>query len=303
MISRKYETGDKVGPLNIIFLSRNKNNTKKAIFKCPFCKEPFEAYICNVKTGKTKSCGCATSEMISSKLKKDVTNHRFSHLTALYDTQKIQNGHSVWHCKCDCGNETDVPLSNLESGNTTTCGKTKECIYAKQKASQSALDLVGKRFGKLLVIKELYRKNNKVYWECQCDCGTKHVVRTTKSLQNSNFASCGCEHSVGEAAISHLLDKKHIRYYREVTISGCINPETGYSLRFDFYVPDYDCYIEYNGKQHYVCTNAGWNDKQHFEDTILRDKIKYNFCKQNDIRLEYITYLEDIEDRLEDILL
>lgn len=29
---------------------------------------------------------------------------------------------SVWHCKCECGNECDVILSNLTCGHTTSCG-------------------------------------------------------------------------------------------------------------------------------------------------------------------------------------
>lgn len=42
------------------------------------------------------------------------------------DRRNTQN-RPYWHCKCDCGNEVDVLLTNLQSGNTTSCG----CINSK----------------------------------------------------------------------------------------------------------------------------------------------------------------------------
>ena len=54
------------------------------------------------------------------------------------------------------------------------------------------VDLTGKRFGKLTVLKKLDKvKNNSRLWLCKCDCGkTKEV--TTRDLNNHRVASCGC---------------------------------------------------------------------------------------------------------------
>lgn len=53
-------------------------------------------------------------------------------------------------------------------------------------------NLVGKRFGKLLVIKELdERRNNGVLWECVCECGGK-AKRTTGELNAGRRLTCGC---------------------------------------------------------------------------------------------------------------
>lgn len=58
------------------------------------------------------------------------------------------------------------------------------------------LDLTGQKFGKLTVLKESKeRKNGLVTWECECECGTKPFLATTKYLrsQRSDFIkSCGC---------------------------------------------------------------------------------------------------------------
>lgn len=54
-------------------------------------------------------------------------------------------------------------------------------------------DLVGRRFGRLLVIEALSErsKNGCVLWRCKCDCGNEHIVMT-QNLTNGNTQSCGC---------------------------------------------------------------------------------------------------------------
>jgi len=53
------------------------------------------------------------------------------------------------------------------------------------------IDLAGKRFGRLVVIKEARRKNKIALWECQCDCGKISIVYGG-NLRMGYTASCGC---------------------------------------------------------------------------------------------------------------
>jgi hypothetical protein len=53
-------------------------------------------------------------------------------------------------------------------------------------------DLVGKRFGRLTVLKDTGdRRNRKVLWECICDCGKTAIVRSIQ-LTGGKTKSCGC---------------------------------------------------------------------------------------------------------------
>lgn len=52
------------------------------------------------------------------------------------------------------------------------------------------IDLTGQRFGKLIVLRECYRKKN-VYWLCACDCGNQTTVMGV-SLRNGHTTSCSC---------------------------------------------------------------------------------------------------------------
>lgn len=54
-------------------------------------------------------------------------------------------------------------------------------------------DLTGQRFGKLVVVRSISERGRRgdVVWECQCDCGGRKRVLTTR-LTNGDTRSCGC---------------------------------------------------------------------------------------------------------------
>ena len=101
-----------------------------------------------LKTGDTLSCGCYQKELMTLLNFKDISGQRFGRLVALErgeDYISPKNEHLVqWICKCDCGNITTVVRGSLTSGSTTSCG-----CYNNEK---DVPNLVGKRFGKLLVL-------------------------------------------------------------------------------------------------------------------------------------------------------
>lgn len=53
------------------------------------------------------------------------------------------------------------------------------------------IDLAGKKFGRLTVIKRIYNNKNATYWLCKCECGKEKIIRGT-SLTSNNTKSCGC---------------------------------------------------------------------------------------------------------------
>ncbi|MCD8126759.1 MAG: hypothetical protein LUD82_04575 [Clostridiales bacterium] len=58
---------------------------------------------------------------------KDISGQHFRMLTALYPTEKRdRNGTVIWHCRCDCGQEVDVPYEDLVYGQIISCGCRKK---------------------------------------------------------------------------------------------------------------------------------------------------------------------------------
>lgn len=52
-------------------------------------------------------------------------------------------------------------------------------------------EMVGERFGRLIVIEKDHNQNRGTYWKCQCDCGNIKSVRGDH-LQGGKTKSCSC---------------------------------------------------------------------------------------------------------------
>ena len=84
---------------------------------------------------------------------KNEIGNTYTYLTVLSRAENTKDGRAQWLCECKCGNQVVVMGKHLRSGNTKSCG-----CYQKEKATESNLlrggNLIGKRFGKLVVLKE-----------------------------------------------------------------------------------------------------------------------------------------------------
>lgn len=109
-----------------------------------------------------------------------------------------------------------------------------------------------------------------------------------------------CSISKGVEKICKILDNNKIEYKIEQTIPGCIS-EKNMLLRFDVYIPILNTYIEYDGEQHFRPVEI-WGGKETFLSTKKRDKIKNDFCKKKKINLYRISYKENIDDKIEQLL-
>jgi hypothetical protein len=75
---------------------------------------------------------------------------------------------------------------------------------------QNKIDLAGKRFARLLVIREspCRDRQGNVVWLCQCDCGRTTEVRGYH-LRNGGVSSCDCLRKERAAAANSIVQFKH----------------------------------------------------------------------------------------------
>lgn len=96
-----------------------------------------------------------------------------------------------------------------------------------------------------------------------------------------------CNNSKGEILISNILKEYNIKYISQYRIDGCINPKTNRKLPFDFYLPNKNICIEFDGEQHFKQSKRF---KTKLEDIQYRDNIKTEYCINNGIKLLRISY-------------
>ena len=109
-------------------------------------------------------------------------------------------------------------------------------------------------------------------------------------------ASCHfCSMSKGEREIRVFLEEEQIPFEQQKKFDGCVYKS---SLFFDFYLPEYNMCIEFQGEQHYFPVDFSYTPtlekKEHakkvFHENQIRDQIKRDFCKNNNIKLLEISY-------------
>ena len=124
----------------------------------------------------------------------ELTGQIFGSLVVLRKGTTI-NKYTRWVCKCACGNEVEIRTNVLRTGKVQRCPAcsrkyTTEILIENNKSR--VLDLVGKRFGRLTVIKKAESKpDGRVRWLCKCDCGKEKII-LGQLLRDGMTQSCGC---------------------------------------------------------------------------------------------------------------
>lgn len=122
-------------------------------------------------------------------------------------------------------------------------------------------DIVGQKFGRLVVLNESQRAGSVTKWKCVCDCGKQVYVYRGK-LISGHTKSCGCIVETLQGLSKHRLYK------------------TWWGIKERCNSPKSTNYFNYGAKG--ITMNQGWNDFKTFydwamnhgyEDTLTIDRI------------------------------
>lgn len=205
-------------------------------------------------------------------------------------------------CKCDCGKYTVVNHQDFKEGRVKSCG-----CYSKEVRSE-----IGKK--SFIDFSKPENNNNPFYeyieptdkrfswsdcvvWKVKCrKCGAeyfsipKELISTT-GAKRMNPCKCWKTFSVGVHKIITILEANNISYEMEKKFDTCLSPK-GCELPFDFFLPDYNILIEYDGQQHFQIA-FGQSEKKLIKQQEY-DKIKNEWCKNNNIVLIRIPYYQKV---------
>lgn len=133
-------------------------------------------------------------------------------------------------------------------------------------------NLTNQKFGRLLVVSKFGSKNNKVYWNCICDCGN-NVLVTTSNLKCNKIKSCGC-------LKSEILTKRNIKHNQRNTKLYDIWK----TIKQRCFNPNCNSYHNYGGRGITICENwkdnynsfYQWSIENGYKEGLTIDRIDNN---------------------------
>lgn len=177
-------------------------------------------------------------------------------------------------------------ISNFINGKG--CPKCNIENHSKQYALsiEEVIERISKLGGKLMNsedYKHITKKNLKIACP-NCEEIFTTSLRNFTQHEGQLCPKCSKKESVGEFKIKTYLESNNINFISQKWFADCrdINP-----LPFDFYLPDNNVCIEFDGRQHYEETK--WSHNR-LEYTQKHDHIKTIYCEENGITLIRIPY-------------
>lgn len=238
-------------------------------YQCQFCHTPKEIV---TKSNYWKILKAAANS------KKELLKYTNTSEAALFKCQK-------------CGSEfSRQPLRFL---------KNQSCPVCEARVESPTLEMVKQRLleiGNFTLVKEDQYKNLHSKILLRHDCGFVWSTKLSKVYNGATFCpKCSKRVSRGERAILGYLDEHNIDY----VFQWKRNIE-GHNLYFDFYLPDNNMAIEFQGEQHYAPVDWFGGQKD-YETRIQRDNYKKDWCQKNNIKLLEISWknFENIHEILE----
>lgn len=184
----------------------------------------------------------------------------------------------------DCGHEYHVIPNNIQQGNGCA-----ECDKHKKRSHNDFVEHVYELVEEEYEVMSEYINSETHIIVKHNKCGNSYLVKP------SNFSSgrrCPrCRASKGEKKIEEILKGLNISYLPEYRFLEC---KYKYTLPFDFLIEG-KVLIEYDGDFHFVPARYS-NDKElmieKLKETQIKDKIKNQYCIDNNIPLIRIPYWE-----------
>jgi len=191
-----------------------------------------------------------------------------------YSIDDIKTAHSIINITCPIHGEFKQSINSHKNGNG--CNK---CYTNNRKTLDKFINEANTTHNKKYDYSLSEYVNNNTNLIIICPNHGKFIQKP-----RTHLSGCGCptcNESKGEKMIRELLINRGINFIPQYKFSECKHVN---ELPFDFYLPNYNICIEYQGKQHFQPVEH-FGGKEYFNLIVKRDKIKEEYCLLNNIQL------------------
>ena len=201
----------------------------------------------------------------------------------------------VHHCITHNINWSALPTNVLKGCGCPQCWRDRKREVLLKGHKQYITDV--KKVNENIQPIEHYIDSYTPIWH-QCNkCGAKFKTIPHNMLIRGRCPVCNL--SINEEIIKSWLCNNGITNIPQYRFDDCRDK---HPLPFDFYVPDYNLCIEYDGEQHFMPINFSGNGEE-FSNRQLKiiqyhDSLKTEYCNKNNINLLRISYQENVEKSL-----
>lgn len=283
-----YDYCNKLGYTPVSTIEDYKNSNSKLSYICPLHGQQTTT-LNHVSAGNgCKYCGYNKT---SQKQTKDINTviktveDKGSTLLNPEDYKTARKSNLMITCS-DCGK---IYFTNYETIKKSPC-HCKECsnnqISISNRMSPDEVKRIIDDLGVTVLNIDEYKGVKEKNLIVVCPICGKSFKQNLALLQSGTIYCNNCKkHSIGEARVEQILLDNDIQYKPQKTFEDLYDERP---LLFDFYLPDYNTCIEFDGPQHY---RPVFGEKS-FQKTIKHDKMKNKYCEDNNIRLIRIPYYE-----------
>ena len=195
-----------------------------------------------------------------------------------------------------CPNGHNIKMSWKRFENGRRCPHCSERSWINRKKNiESINEIISKEGYKFL--EEYTTAKTKM----KCSCPNGHIFEINWNNFKSGKRCPYCRKSKGEEIIKSILEELKVDFISQYKFKDC---KDLLPLPFDFYLPNYNLIIEYDGEQHFDVNRAFNSNENKFWETVIHDAIKNTYCEDNNINMlripfwEYNNIKEIIENKL-----
>ena len=215
----------------------------------------------------------------------------------LLNEKEIEHSKCKYDILCPNGHIIHMNWGNFKHGK-----RCKICYYEKKRINTLlSYDYVKSEIEKIgySLVSTSY-ESAITRMKMKCDRG--HIYESSWSNFQQGHRCTSCNETLGEQAVRFYLENNKIEYISQHSFKDCLGDYR--LLHYDFYLPQYNTIIEYDGEGHFKPVRFNGIPLElaieKYERTIRYDEIKNVYCEKKNIKLIRISY-EDFKN-VSDIL-